>query len=554
MRLYLLFIGSLFVLRAAAQPADTSDIVKTQGIVSPLQRANLGKIAFTSRDIPLSQLKEKDFLHEYELTNKSNLFINAFMQNSVINYIHRLAPGLPADSLIKAGTYQFTLFIDRRLIYKSNISAGTYLTEQDKETTVSKPLIDNQHEGNWWSQYFWGRFMHSGGDSALTEGHHLLRMEIRPYIKLGNEVKEGQLMAAGELNVMVKRKPVIDLSKVRLNPILPYDGFGVSTETFDTNKIKELKGDIEADVFRHISSVVVIKNANILIEEYFNGEGRDSLHDPRSVGKSFASTMLGVAINEGYIKSEEQTLQDFYPVRSFANYAPEKDKVQLKDLLTMCSAFDGDDDDGDSPGNEENMYPTDNWVKWTLDLPLSQTRPRDQWHYFTAGAMLLGDILNQHVPGGLETYADLRLFAPLGIRDYHWMYTPQHVANTAGGIRLKALDFAKYGQLYKNGGQWQGRQILPAAWVAKTFTRYHSVRGSQDDFYGYLFWNKLYHVNGKVYEAWYCSGNGGNSIFVFPNEPLVVVITATAYGAPYAHPQVDRMMTDFILPAVLGGK
>lgn len=540
------------MLQAAAQPADTADLVKNQQIVSRLQRANLGRIVFTSRDIPLLQLKEKDFLREYELTNKSNLFIHAFMRNAVINYIHRLAPGLSADSLIKTGTYQFTLLIDQHLIYKSNISAGTYLAQQDSAMTVSKPLIDNQHEGDWWSQYFWMRFMRSGGDSALTEGHHVLRLEIRPYVKMGTGVKEGELIAAGELSLMVKRKPVIDVSKIKLNPIQPYDGFGISTEPFDSNKIKELKGDIEADVFRHISSVVVIKNGNILIEEYFNGEGRDSLHNPRSVGKSFASTMMGIALNEGYIKSEEQTLQEFYPIRSFANYSPEKDKVQLKDLLTMCSAFDGDDDDGNSPGNEENMYPTDNWVKWTLDLPLSQTRPRDQWHYFTAGAMLLGDILNQRVPGGLESYADLKLFAPLGIRDYQWAYTPQHVANTAGGIRLKALDFAKYGQLYKNGGQWQGTQILPAAWVAKTFTRYHSARGSKDDFYGYLFWNKLYHVNGKVYEAWYCSGNGGNKIFVFPNEPLVVVVTATAYGSPYAHPQVDRMMTEFILPAVLG--
>ena len=174
MRLYLLLIGSLLILQAAAQPADTTDIVKNPGIVAPLQRANLGKIAFTSRDIPLSQLKEKDFLREYELTNKSNLFINAFMRNSVINYIHRLAPGLSADSLIKSGTYQFTLLIDQHPIYKSNISAGTYLAEQDTATTVSKPLIDNQHEGDWWSQYFWGRFMRSGGDSALTEGHHLL--------------------------------------------------------------------------------------------------------------------------------------------------------------------------------------------------------------------------------------------------------------------------------------------------------------------------------------------------------------------------------------------
>jgi CubicO group peptidase (beta-lactamase class C family) len=342
-----------------------------------------------------------------------------------------------------------------------------------------------------------------------------------------------------------------DASKERLSPLRPYDGFGLSKDGYDSNKIKQLKASIDSGMFKRISSVVVIKNGNILIEEYFNGETRDTQHDPRSVGKSFASTMTGLAIRDGYLKGVDQTLGEFYNIKGYANYAPEKEKVAIKDLLSMCSAFDGDDDDGNSPGNEENMYDKDNWVKWTLDLPLSATRPRDRWHYFTAGAMLTGDILNKTVQGGLDAYADLKLFSPLGIRDYQWAYTPQHVANTAGGIRLKALDFAKYGQLYKNGGVWNGRQVLPADWVKTTFTKYHPIPGRTDEWYGYFFWNKKYHVGDNAYETWYCTGNGGNKIFVFTDQPLVIVVTATAYGMPYAHPQVDRMMTDYILPAVL---
>ena len=525
---------------------SAQDIVKDQGITSALHQANTGRIVFTSQEVPLSSLTAREFLQNYELTNKSNLFITAFMGHSLTNYMHRLAPELSIDTLHKAGGCQFSLFIDGRLIYRSNILGAPLPKVRDTGTTISKPLIDNENEGVWWSQFFWSRFMYNGGDSALTDGHHLLRLEIRPYVRQ----MTGDVIAAGELSMLVNRHPAIDLSKVQLSPVRPYNGFAVSTESFDRDKIKMLKGHIESGEFRKINGIVVIRNGKLLIEEYFNGENRDSLHDPRSVGKSFASTMVGIAGSEGYLKGEEQTLKDFYPVRSFANYSPEKENVTLKDLLTMSSAFDGDDNDGDSPGNEENMYPTDDWVKWTLDLPVSPTRPRDQWHYFTAGAMLLGDILNKTAPGGLEKYADEKLFGPLGIRR-QWQYTPQHVPNTAGGIRLNALDFAKYGQLYKNGGKWNGRQIVPKTWIDKTFTKYRAIPGRPGEFYGYLFWNKQYEVRGKRYETWYCTGNGGNKIFVFKDLPLVIVITASAYGQPYAHPQVDRMMREYILPAVV---
>ena len=217
----------------------------------------------------------------------------------------------------------------------------------------------------------------------------------------------------------------------------------------------------------------------------------------------------------------------------------------------MSSAFDANDDDEDSPGNEEKMYPTADWVKFALDLPTDAKKVSgSEWRYFTAGVVILGDILHRSVPGGLESYADKKLFAPLGITKYTWQYTPQKVANTAGGLQLASLDLAKYGQLYKNGGKWNGKRILEQTWVDRTFTHQIALPGSTDEFYGYLFWNKTFNVNGRAFEAYYATGNGGNKIYIFKDQPLVVVITATAFNKPYAHPQADKIMQRYILPAV----
>jgi CubicO group peptidase (beta-lactamase class C family) len=217
----------------------------------------------------------------------------------------------------------------------------------------------------------------------------------------------------------------------------------------------------------------------------------------------------------------------------------------------MSSAFDANDDDPNSPGNEAKMYPTGNWVKFALDLPLDdKTVAGEKWRYFTAGVVVLGDILNRSVPGGLEKYADIKLFQPLGITKYQWEYTPQKVPLTAGGLQMSSLDFAKYGQLYKNGGRWGGKQIIPEDWIKKTFTKYINVPYGPDTFYGYLFWNTTYKAGGKRYEVFFATGNGGNKIFIFKDHPLVIVITATAFAKWYMHRQVDNMMERYILPAV----
>jgi CubicO group peptidase (beta-lactamase class C family) len=334
--------------------------------------------------------------------------------------------------------------------------------------------------------------------------------------------------------------------------VRPGGGWAVSGDRYDLEKIRELNRKITQKEFKDITSVVVIKDGKLLLEEYFNGADRTTLHNTRSVGKTFTSSLMGAAIRDGYIKSIDQTLGEFFDLKSFANFSPKKSAVTLKNLLTMSSAFLGSDNDAASPGNEEKMYPTPNWVKFALDLPMDEAKENGkQWDYFTAGVVLLGDILDRSVPGGLEKYADRVLFKPLGISKYEWQYTPQKVVNTAGGLQMSSLDYAKFGQLYKNRGRWNGVPVLPEEWVARSFQKYLAIPFIVDGHYGLLFWNMTYHVDGRPYETFFCTGNGGNKIFVLLDQPLVIVVTATAYGKPYMHAQVDTMMERYILPAVI---
>jgi len=530
--------------------AQTPDLVRVNEVSSKFHKGNIGKIFFTDKKVEIESLKPADFLDNYILTNKSDLFFVAFFDNSVTNYKHRLSPGISADSLFRSGNYRFTLFIDDKKVYESNLMPGAPSRQkQDAEMMLNRPLIDNINGQGSWSESFWNRFLTNGGKEALTDGEHLLRMEIRAYVK-DTIVRTGPVLAAGDMKIRVALHPKIDIQKITLGKVIPYDGFPVSDDYFHDSKIRELKGLIAEGVFKKINGIVVIKNGKLLIEEYFNGEDRHSLHDPRSVGKSFVSTLIGQAIADGYIKDENQQLDSFYELNRFEHYTREKEQATLFDLLTMSSGFDGDDENYRSPGNEDNMYPTGDWVKFALDLPYN-TKFRQQWHYFTAGVILLGDIANKSVPGGLEKYAHERLFKPLNIVSYKGQYTPQQIPNTAGGIRMNALDFAKYGQLYKNGGMWNAKQIIAREWVAKSLAKHKKIAGREAEYYGYLFWNKNFTTSRKSYEAFYCAGNGGNYILIFKDQPLVVVITASAYGQSYAHSQIARMLSDYILPAVI---
>ncbi|MBO6184514.1 MAG: serine hydrolase [Chryseobacterium sp.] len=527
---------------------QTSNIVEPEKIENSVQKKHLNEIMFLDKAISLENTKETDFLKSMTFQEDKDLDIRVFQDNSLVNYLHQLNPSLPADGLLKKGNYQFTFYVDGKIIYVENLNSGAGTTESKTlKTTFRIPLISSKNEDSW-GKFLWSRFyLTKSGIDALDEGKHILKIEIRPYLKTPT-VKTGNIIAQGQINLIVQNKNIPE-EQIKVQNIKPNSGWKVSNELYDTKKVRALNQKIAENRFRDITSIVVIKNGELLLEEYFNKYNRDSLNDTRSVGKSFASALTGIAIKDGYLKSDNQKISEFYDLKTFKNHASSKDNVTIKSLLTMSSAFEGNDQDEDSPGNEENMYPTDNWIKFTLDLPMTENKIGKNWSYFTAGAVLTGDILDQSVPKGLENYADKKLFQPLEIKTYKWQYTPQNKVSLAGGLRMKTLDLAKFGQLYKNNGIWNGKTILDKDWIKKSFTNYFS---DTPDFegYGYLFWRKVYTIGDKSFETYQSSGNGGNKIIMFTELPIVMVITAKAYNQPYSHSQVDKMVQEYLLPAV----
>ena len=329
------------------------------------------------------------------------------------------------------------------------------------------------------------------------------------------------------------------------------NGWEISKSSYDSTIINQLSSKIGEGYFKDINSIVAIKKGKLLLEEYYNKTKREDLHDTRSVGKTFASALAGIAIDQGYIEGVNCPLSDFYTSPHLRETSLAASDISLYHLLTMSSGIDGDDNDSTTPGNEGKMYPQSNWVKWMLELPMSRDRkPGEKWTYLTAGVVLLGDILDKKVPGGLERFAHQELFEPIGIKEYQWEYTPQGVPNTAGGLRMAPLDYAKFGQLYLNDGCWEERVVIPSSWVKDSFTDYFSTTLEGND-YGYLWWSKYYYLGGQKLKAYYAGGNGGNKIFVFPQYDIVIVVTASAYGRDYAHTQVDEIMEHYVLPAIM---
>jgi CubicO group peptidase (beta-lactamase class C family) len=510
-----------------------------------------GKVLFSAKVNTAAEVLPGELLQSVQLNSSKNLYFTLVLHQPLTRYLQQLAPDLAEQQLNQQGNYQFNFLVDNQLVYSENLNPAAGLpAEKSTQTVLSKPFFSEQNQDSW-GRFLWMRFLHSGGDKALDEGTHQLKIQIRPYLQ-NNNLLLGPQIAEGEITVQII-KPAVTEQQIAIQPIAPTADWIISAEPYDQNLIRALNKKIAQQDFKDISSVVVIKEGKLLLEQYFNGQQRSSLHDSRSVGKSFASTLVGMAIADGFIQNEQQTLATFYPLHNYRNYSAQKAAVSLQQLMTMTSGFAGDDSDPDSAGNEELMYPSPDWVKFALDLPMQNPDSADRsWRYFTAGVVLLGDILQRQLPQGLEAYAEQKLFAPLGIRHYQWQYTPQQVVNTAGGLRLTTLDLAKYGQLYKNVGRWGTKQLIPAKWVEASLSKQVARSTQQDEgYYGYLFWHDCIPAGQHCYQVAYASGNGGNKIFIFKDIPVVVVITATAYNQAYAHPQVNQILSDYILPAIL---
>ena len=508
------------------------------------------KLAFYDFRPARDSVQTSNVISSYNVGSEKDLYLLLSPSVSLQTELATLAPTIKTEELLASGNYNFDFYINGNKVYAEKLDPGAILT-QDK--TTNRPLdivLISSSRSGLWSINLWDRFMAKAGLIHLSAQPKLLEIKINSYVEQ-NGTKYSEVLAQAQ--VKITRIPkIIDPSKMGPHSIQKGSGYKLSKAKLNRELIVALNTKIADQTYRMINGIVVLKKGQLLLEQYYNGEKRETLHDPRSVSKSMTATLAGMAIKDGFIHSENQVLKEFYKLQNYDNYSSKKDSVKIVDLLSMSAAFDGNDDVETSPGNEENMYPTADYTKFTLDLPMIPGRKNgESWSYFTAGTNLVMDILDRNIPGGIEVFANQKLFTPLGIDKLEWARTPQGKPFGGGGLRLRALDFAKYGQLYLNEGKYNGERLLDKSWVKKSFSPLKVLPNDRPGYYGLLFWNKSFVVAGKSYQVYYSSGNGGNKIYMFKDLPIVIVITASAYGKAFAHTQADEIVEKYLLPAIL---
>lgn len=295
-----------------------------------------------------------------------------------------------------------------------------------------------------------------------------------------------------------------------------------------------------------LASMLVLRHGKPVFERYWNGYDKDTLHDMRSATKSITSLMVGVAIDQGMLSGVDEPIATRL-AGPYPNGPALKAGIRLSDLLTMRSGLACNDFIGASPGNESKMYESPDWVRFFLDLPATSA-PGTHAFYCTGGVVALGRVVSEASKRPIPEFANTYLFTPLGIRDARWaMFDSNRQTDTGGHLRLRPRDMARIGQLVLQKGQWEGRQLVPATWIAQA-TATHTAIGGTD--YGYLWWHRAFTVKGRVLDAHYADGNGGQFIFVVPELDLVAVFTGENYNSPKAD-QGGQLLFEYILPAAL---
>jgi len=323
--------------------------------------------------------------------------------------------------------------------------------------------------------------------------------------------------------------------------------------------LHDMEAAVRAGDFKKIGSIVVGRHGKLVYEAYFEGDA-SSLRDTRSATKSITDAMVGIAIGEKKLSGVDARVLALLPdrARKAQNPDPRKDRIAVEDFLTMSSPLECDDWNDASRGNEERMYVIEDWAQFILDLPIGghmhvgekTEAPKygRSFSYCTGGVFVLSEVIQKATGQRTDHYAQEKLFGPLGITDAQWVYSPLNVPQTGGGLRLTSRDLLKIAELYRNGGMWQGKRIVDEAWV-KTSTQPHAKIDDTTE-YGYLWWLKAFKSGEKTYSAFFMSGNGGNKVLVFPGLDLTVVITSTNYNTRGMHEQTEKLLTDYILPAV----
>lgn len=331
------------------------------------------------------------------------------------------------------------------------------------------------------------------------------------------------------------------------------DGIGVgnAAETgFPIEVAEQLVNGVLDGTYADVHSLLIYHRGSLVLEEYFYGFDRDRTHEMRSFTKSVISLLAGAAVDRELLSADEPVL-DRLGYSGFANPDPRKAAVTLADLLSNQAGFDCNDEDSSSPGHETKLYETADWVKAYLDLPMVAD-PGTKGSYCSGGFFTAGRIVERSTGKTLPDFADEALLGPLGIArgDWNWNFTlDRSRRNDWGQIHLRPRDMLKLAILIRDGGRWEGRQVISGSWIAAATGKQSRI---DDDDYGLGIWHRWYGMptagGQRRVDTILLSGNGGQKVQIIPSLDLIVVTTGNAF---FVEAPINAMIARVVLPALL---
>ncbi len=328
-----------------------------------------------------------------------------------------------------------------------------------------------------------------------------------------------------------------------------------------------MEDSIKSGSYPNIHSVLILKNQKLVYEAYFKGHDelwgdslgvvqhhKDSLHDVRSVSKSIVATCVGIALKQGKIDSLSQSIFDFYP--EYVKYKIGlRSQITIEHLLTMTTGMEWNENVPytDPRNSEIQMTSSEDPIEFVLSRPLL-SNPGEKWEYNGGTTQLLASIIERATGKNIHEYAKENLFTPLGITGSEWTQFPGlDLPAAASGLRLKSRDLMKFGMLYANQGQWNGKQLLSKSWVKNAFQPHIWFGRNNNVGYGYQFWifkaNTISSGHDHLIPA--AVGNGGQRIYIDSDTGLIVVITAGNYNNWTLKKDSEALLVDFIYPALI---
>ncbi len=301
-------------------------------------------------------------------------------------------------------------------------------------------------------------------------------------------------------------------------------------EGVDGAMLRSLFQDMASDPHKDIKGVVVLRHGKLVAESYFNGDTADTLHDIRSATKSITATLLGIAIRRQLIGSVNDSIATYLPGLPKDG----KQRITIRDLLNMRSGLDANDADSATPGNEDRLDESPDWMKTVYAVPM-KIRPGTKYVYCSINAFLLGAIIENATKMRLDAFAKQALFDPLNIRKFEWRHVPVDRTTGQGNLRITTRDEARIGELFLHEGKLGQRQIVDRGWVKQCVAGQVSISADDPyaDFYGFMWYSKAEHAGDRTLPVHFASGNGGNKIYIIPSMDMVVAITSSAYGHSY---------------------